>query len=100
MLGWQRWRQIEQEHGLGLLIDFLQLAKAQGELVTDAVEVLAKLMLSALIEAALVIANAEDHALARRQAQEALFALFAGLSNSEGHRSLLTSFHVDPPPSG
>ncbi|HJP79869.1 MAG TPA: TetR/AcrR family transcriptional regulator [Pseudonocardiaceae bacterium] len=100
VLGWQKWRQIEQEHGLGLLIDFLQLAKAQGELVTDAVEVLAKLMLSALIEAALVIANAEDHALARRQAQEALFALFAGLSNPEGHRSLLSSFHVDPPTAG
>jgi AcrR family transcriptional regulator len=96
VLGWQTWRRIEQEHGLGLLIDFLQLAKAQGELVTDAVEVLAKLMLSALIEAALVIANAEDHALARRQAQESLLALFAGLSNPEGHRSLLTSFHVDP----
>jgi AcrR family transcriptional regulator len=96
VLGWQAWRRIEEEHGLGLIMDFLRMARAQGELVTDAVEVLAKLMLSALIEAALVIANAEDRALARRQAQEALLALFAGLSNPEAHRSLLAAFQVEP----
>jgi AcrR family transcriptional regulator len=96
VLGWQAWRRIEEEHGLGLLIDFLNVAKAQGELVTDAVDVLAKLMLSALIEAALVIANAEDRALARRQAQEALLAMFAGLSNPESPGSLLTESRIDP----
>jgi AcrR family transcriptional regulator len=92
VLGWQEWRRIEEEHGLGLIMDFLRMARDQGELVTDAVEVLAKLMLSALIEAALVIANAEDRPLARRQAQEALLALFAGLSNPDAHRSLLAAF--------
>ena len=96
VLGWQAWRRIEEEHGLGLLIDFLNVAKARGELVTEAVDVLAKLMLSALIEAALVIAYAEDRALARRQAQEALLALFAGLSNPEAHNSLITEFRIDP----
>ncbi|HEY4454997.1 MAG TPA: helix-turn-helix domain-containing protein [Pseudonocardiaceae bacterium] len=95
VLGWQAWRRIEEEHGLGLLVDFLRMARDQGELVTDAIDVLAKLMLSALIEAALVIANAEDRATARRQAQEALLALFAGLSNSEAHASLLGAFHVE-----
>jgi AcrR family transcriptional regulator len=98
VLGWQAWRRIEEEHGLGLIMEFLQAARQQGELVTDAVDVLAKLMLSALIEAALVIANAEDRALARRQAQEALLALFAGLSNPEAHRSLLSAFGVEPGP--
>ena len=95
VLGWQAWRRIEEEHGLGLLMDFLNAAREAGELVTDAVDVLAKLMLSALIEAALVIAYAEDRAAARRQAQEALLALFAGLSNPEAHSSLLGSFHID-----
>ncbi|HEX4222250.1 MAG TPA: helix-turn-helix domain-containing protein [Pseudonocardiaceae bacterium] len=96
VLGWQTWRRIEEEHGLGLITDFLRAARARGELVTDAVEVLAKLMFSALIEAALVIANAQDRALARRQAQESLLALFAGLSNPEAHRSLLAAFQVEP----
>ena len=100
VLGWQTWRRIEQEHGLGLLVDFLRMARDRGELVTDAIEVLAKLMLSALIEAALVIANAEDRATARRQAQEALLALFAGLSNAEAHDSLLGAFHVEESESG
>jgi hypothetical protein len=36
--------------------------------------------------------------LARRQAQEALLALFAGLSNPEAHRSLLSAFGVEPGP--
>jgi AcrR family transcriptional regulator len=98
VLGWQAWRKIEEEHGLGLIMDFLHAARAQGELVTDAIDVLAKLMLSALIEAALVIANAEDHALARRQAQEALLALFAGLADPAAHRSLLGAFRVQPGP--
>jgi AcrR family transcriptional regulator len=95
VLGWQAWRRIEEEHGLGLLVDFLRMARDRGELVTDAIDVLAKLMLSALIEAALVIANAEDRATARGQAQEALLALFAGLSNAEAHDSLLGAFHVE-----
>lgn len=95
VLGWQAWRAIEQEHGLGLLVDFLRVARDQGELVTDAIDVLAKLMLSALIEAALVIANAEDRANARAQAQEALLALFAGLSDPEARDSLLGAFHVE-----
>lgn len=86
VLGWQAWRRIEEEHGLGLMIDFLEMARQAGELVTDSVDVLAKLMLSALIEAALVIANAQDHALARRQAQQSLLAMFAGLSNPETRR--------------
>jgi AcrR family transcriptional regulator len=95
VLGWQAWRAIEQEHGLGLLVDFLRMARDQGELVTDAIEVLAKLMLSALIEAALVIANAEDRATARRQAQEALLAMFAGLSKPEAPSSLPGSVNAE-----
>ena len=46
-------------------------------------------------DAAQKIAYAEDRAAARRQAQEALLALFAGLSNPEAHSSLLGSFHID-----
>jgi hypothetical protein len=52
-------------------------------------------MLSALIEAALVIANAEDRATARRQAQEALLAMFAGLSKPEAPGSLPGSVNAE-----
>jgi AcrR family transcriptional regulator len=101
VLGWQTWREIESEHGLGLITEFLREASEAGELVTTAVDVLAKLLLSALIEAALVIANAQDRAAARQQAFEALLALFAGLADHEAHRSLLGLFAgaaTQPPP--
>jgi AcrR family transcriptional regulator len=92
VLGWQAWREIESEHGLGLITDFLRQASDAGLLVTNAVDVLAKLLLSALIEAALVIANAPDRAAARQQAFEALLALLAGLADRESHQSLLAAF--------
>lgn len=92
VLGWQAWREIESRHGLGLITDFLRQASDAGLLVTNAVDVLAKLLLSALIEAALVIANAPDRAAARQQAAEALLALLAGLADRDSHRSLLAAF--------
>lgn len=98
VLGWQAWREIESEHGLGLITGFLQQAADAGLLVTNAVEVLAQLLLSALIEAAMVIANAPDRALARQQAFEALLALLAGLADRESHQSLLAAFGSSPTP--
>lgn len=79
VLGWQRWREIEAAHGLGLITGQLHALSSQGLLVPAPVPVLAQLVLSAVIEAALLIANAEDPATAREQAGQALLALFAGI---------------------
>ena len=78
VLGWQKWRDIEAAHGLGLITRHLQTLSSQGLLVAAPVPVLAQLVLSAVIEAALLIANAQDPGTARDEAGQALLALFAG----------------------
>jgi hypothetical protein len=79
VLGWQKWRDIEAAHGLGLISRQLQALSSHGLLVPAPVPVLAQLVLSAVTEAALLIANAEDPDTAREEAGQALRALFAGM---------------------
>lgn len=81
VLGWRAWREIEAEHGLGLISDFLAAGMAAGTIVRQPVRVLAQLMLSALIEAALLVADArDDRATVREEVRAGLVAVFAGLS--------------------
>ncbi|MCW2786953.1 MAG: transcriptional regulator TetR family protein [Marmoricola sp.] len=77
VLGWQEWREIEAEYGLGLLIGFLEASPV----VTADVPapVLAQLVLSSITEAALMIANAADPGVARRAAEATLLSLYGGL---------------------
>ncbi|GAA4545919.1 TetR/AcrR family transcriptional regulator [Amycolatopsis samaneae] len=79
VLGWNEWRAIEAEHGLGTLVDMLTRAVDEGLIAPQPVDVLARLVLSALIEAALVIASAEDPASTRAEAEHALGLWFAGI---------------------
>jgi AcrR family transcriptional regulator len=79
VLGWQAWREIEARHGLGLITEHLQALSGAGLLVRAPVPMLAQLTVSAVIEAALLIANADDQDAARAEAGEALLAMFAGL---------------------
>ncbi|WP_332666181.1 TetR/AcrR family transcriptional regulator [Aeromicrobium sp.] len=77
VLGWQTWREIEAEHGLGLLIAML----ADSPTVSRATPapVLAQLVLGSITEAALLIAHADDRAAARKQAEASLLALYGDL---------------------
>jgi AcrR family transcriptional regulator len=79
VLGWAEWRAIETRHGLGLIQAVLEQAMAEGVITRQPVDVLAHLVLSAVIEAALLIAHAPDHHTARVQAEQALRALLDGL---------------------
>jgi AcrR family transcriptional regulator len=79
VLGWPTWRAIEARHGLGVITHNLQAAARDGLLVPAPVPVLAQLVLSAVIEAALVIAHAPDPAAARADAEQALLALLSGM---------------------
>ncbi len=79
VLGWPRWRALEQQYGLGMVTAALQGALDSGLLKPAPVQVLAKLVLSAITEAGLVIAHADDRAAARAEAEEALLTLMAGL---------------------
>jgi AcrR family transcriptional regulator len=79
VLGWADWRAVEADHGLGLIIAGLGQAMAEGVFAPQPVEVLAHLILSAVIEAALLIARAPDPARARADAERTLLALLTGL---------------------
>ena len=79
VLGWQAWREVEARHGLGVITRDLQAAAREGLLVDTPVPVLAQLVLSAVIEAALLIAHATDPAAARADAERALLTLLSGM---------------------
>ncbi|MDT4937142.1 MAG: hypothetical protein QOG80_813 [Pseudonocardiales bacterium] len=73
VLGWQRWREIEAQYGLGLVRAGLSTNPAVEEKSADA---LAHIVLSAVIEAALLIAHSPRPKAARVQAEAALTVLF------------------------
>jgi AcrR family transcriptional regulator len=57
VLGWERWREVADRYGLGLLTGVVSAAVEAGELVPVAVEPLAHVMMGALDEAALLVAR-------------------------------------------
>jgi len=78
VLGWETWRAIEAEHGLGLIITLIEQAVAEGAVITHPPEVLAHLVLSVTMEAALLIANGTDRAVV----EPALLTMLSGLLSS------------------
>ena len=76
VLGWQRWREIESRYGLGLVRAAVQ---ASGAVDDKALDTTSHIVVSALIEAALVIAHASDQQAARADAETALTLLLARL---------------------
>lgn len=79
VLGWTAWREIEAEHGLGMLTEVLSRAIDAGLVISQPVRALAQLMLAAVMEAAHMITEAKDPATARAEAQQVLGTWFAAL---------------------
>ncbi|OXM70055.1 TetR/AcrR family transcriptional regulator [Amycolatopsis vastitatis] len=79
VLGWEVWREIEAEYGLGLLAGALERARADGLIVETPVHALAQLVLSAVMEAARMIAAADDPARTRGEVQQVLAGWLASL---------------------
>jgi AcrR family transcriptional regulator len=80
VLGWQQWRDIESRYGLGAIASLLTAATNEGTLRAQPVEPLANLLLAALHEAALYIANAPNKRRARDASVTAMETLLAGLN--------------------
>ncbi len=72
VLGWARWRELGQKYGLGLVQASLQAAMDAGRLEPQPVRPLSHLLLGAMDEAAMLIAQADDVQSARREVGEAL----------------------------
>jgi AcrR family transcriptional regulator len=66
VLGWPAWREIDAAYGLGLVIEGLRAVMEAGTIEPGPIEVLAHLLLGALNEAALLVANADDPAATRQ----------------------------------
>jgi AcrR family transcriptional regulator len=79
VLGWEEWREIDMRHGLGIVIAGLQGGMDAGILRSQPVRPLAHLLLGAMGEAGMVIANAGDPEAARAEVEPALIGLLEGL---------------------
>ncbi len=81
VLGWQEWRSVDQKYGLGLVTAGLELGITQGLLAPQPVQPLAHLLLGAVGEAGMMIANAPDPSKARREVEPALIQLVESLAS-------------------
>jgi AcrR family transcriptional regulator len=60
VLGWARWRAMEERHALGLIRATLQAAADGGSLRPDLVDTLAHVLLASVNEVALLVARSDD----------------------------------------
>jgi AcrR family transcriptional regulator len=79
VLGWEEWREIDARYGLGLVTAGLQGAMDAGILRRRDIRPLAHLLLAALMEAAMLIAHADDPVAERRAVESPLVSLLEGL---------------------
>jgi AcrR family transcriptional regulator len=79
VLGWERWRASGLQYGLGLVEATLEAAIEAGHLARQPTRPLAHLVVSAMDEAALYVAQSPDPATARTEMHDALLRLFGGL---------------------
>jgi AcrR family transcriptional regulator len=82
VLGWDQWRSLEAEYGLGVITAMLDAAVAQKVIDRQPTGPLAHMLLAAVDEAALYIANAPDRRQAHSQARQSLRRLLGGLRTS------------------
>lgn len=82
VLGWAEWREIDARYGMGLVRLGLEAAMDQGVMPRQNPEPLAHLILAALGESALLIANADEPQAAREEVEPPLLALLEGLQKA------------------
>ncbi len=82
VLGWDQWRTLEAQYGLGVITSMLDTAVTQKVIPRQPTGPLAHMLLAAVDEAALYIANAPDRQRARTQARQSLKRLLGGLRRS------------------
>jgi AcrR family transcriptional regulator len=79
VLGWEEWRGLEEQYGLGSIRQALDIAVAEGAIVDQPSEPLAHMLLAVVDEAALYIANSSHKRRARVETSRALDLFLDGL---------------------
>jgi AcrR family transcriptional regulator len=82
VLGWERWREIAADYGLGLIEGSLQAAIEAGQIPEQPVKPLAHLLMGALDEAVMLVARAEDQQAAKAEVTATLDRLLVALSRA------------------
>jgi AcrR family transcriptional regulator len=80
VLGWDRWREIGAEHGLGLIEATLAAAIDAGDIADQPVRPLAHVLMGALDEGAMLVARSEDQERMRVEVGRTLETVLSGLS--------------------
>jgi len=81
-LGWERWKATQERYGLRLLKPSLEALRDEGRLGDVDTDVLASLLLAALVDASAQVASAEDPKAAIEENARVFEALFDGLDPS------------------
>jgi AcrR family transcriptional regulator len=84
VVGWQKWREIEERHGLGRLKQALKMIAATGRLREDTVDVLAHILLASLIEVAFLVARSPDPAATADKSRAAMEELLERVLGASG----------------
>lgn len=84
VLGWQKWREIDAKYGFGLLHNALKSAMDAGAIEEQPVAPLAHMLLGALNEGAMLLAQAEDRNATRAQVGATMERMLGGLRAPKG----------------
>jgi AcrR family transcriptional regulator len=79
VVGWERWREIDEQHAFGLVKAAIAAIAADGRVKPELVDVMAHMVLAALLEVALLVARADEGRLAIRRGQAAIDELLTAL---------------------
>jgi len=72
VLGWDRWRAMEERHALGLIRAALQVIADEGKLRQELVGTLAHVLLASVNEVALLVARSDDKEAAMKAGGDAI----------------------------
>ena len=86
VLGWERWRKIEEANAVGNLRFAMQAVADDGRIDVSLVDPFAHMLLAAIDELALLVARADDTATAERQAETAVDELLTRSFRSRRRR--------------
>jgi AcrR family transcriptional regulator len=86
VLGWQQWREIDAQHGFGLLKRSLQAAAAEGRIRPELIDIYGHILLASVMETALVIARVNNSAAAIRNGRAAITELIGKLLGESKRR--------------
>jgi len=79
VVGWQKWREIEERHGLGRLKQALKIIAASGRIREEMVDAFAHILLASLIEVAFLVARSPDPAASAKTGRKAMTELLERL---------------------